>query len=514
MRLTRHTAVTTRQVFWAALSSSFALLLLWSLATPLLGVPDEPSHIIRAAAVVRGDWIGSVGKDPSYATVVVPKYIANLNSEACFAFRPTTTANCPEPNIKHPDQLVAGVTTSTLNTPVYYFFTGLPSLITNGPLTIYLMRALSSLICALMIAFSAVALSQLAKSTFALTALAVSTTPVLLFLGGSVNPNGVEVCAALAVLSCLLALGRRQAEAPLIHRQQLVMLITSTFFLVNSRSLALAWLFFAVVIAILFSAKGAIRRLFSKRATWIAFAVMSIVVIAAVAWYLLPKGIVQNAAVAVGEDVAPSDAFWFMVVHVFDYAAGWVGIFGWLDIAAPPITFAIWGALTAVAIAAALVSGTWAKRIALLILIAAIVLLPAIAQAALISNWGYVWQGRYHLAIFAMLLVAAGVAIDSGQKDFSHQLWTPWLIAGVIGATAIGHIAAFVVVLRRYAVGTNFPPIFMLTDPRWQPPLGLVGLVIVFAVTLAVVGWLTWRAITSRVLFDTSTGSRSPINRP
>ena len=30
----------------------------WTVATPLMGAPDEPAHVIKAAAVVRGEMAG------------------------------------------------------------------------------------------------------------------------------------------------------------------------------------------------------------------------------------------------------------------------------------------------------------------------------------------------------------------------------------------------------------------------------------------------------------------------
>lgn len=46
------------RVFAVSLTLTFSLFALWSQLTPLGSAPDEASHYVKAAAVVRGEWIG------------------------------------------------------------------------------------------------------------------------------------------------------------------------------------------------------------------------------------------------------------------------------------------------------------------------------------------------------------------------------------------------------------------------------------------------------------------------
>lgn len=46
------------RVFTISLVLAFSLIALWSQLTPLGSAPDEASHYVKAAAVVRGEWIG------------------------------------------------------------------------------------------------------------------------------------------------------------------------------------------------------------------------------------------------------------------------------------------------------------------------------------------------------------------------------------------------------------------------------------------------------------------------
>ena len=74
--------------FALAEASFFLLISSWSLATPLFSGPDEPAQVIHAAAVVRGEWIGS-SPGPGNATTVVhvPAALADGSAEVkCFTF--------------------------------------------------------------------------------------------------------------------------------------------------------------------------------------------------------------------------------------------------------------------------------------------------------------------------------------------------------------------------------------------------------------------------------------------
>ena len=49
----------------------------WAVATPLSASPDEPAHIVKAAAVVRGELIGAPTNRPGFTSVTIPSYVGN-----------------------------------------------------------------------------------------------------------------------------------------------------------------------------------------------------------------------------------------------------------------------------------------------------------------------------------------------------------------------------------------------------------------------------------------------------
>ena len=106
-------------VTWALLS---ALSAVWALATPIAASPDEPAHIIRAASVVRGQLVGT--PSPKGHVVNVPRYIADTQSETCFAFHPTVTADCSHLADRDPGATTTATTTAGLYNPLYYYAVG------------------------------------------------------------------------------------------------------------------------------------------------------------------------------------------------------------------------------------------------------------------------------------------------------------------------------------------------------------------------------------------------------
>ncbi len=457
-----------------------------------MSIPDEPSHVTYAAAAARGQFIGNTAGHPDYAVVQVPMYVTNSAYLVCFRASTATTAACQNTvDLGDSNALVDGVTTSTLNSPLYFVLTGLPTLVASGELAFSLMRVVSALLCSLLLAIAGFALVQLGRgprATVALVALFAATTPMLLFLGGSVNPNSAEVCAAIAVTCCLLLLGQDPDATGRLHAERLGVLTLSTLMLVNTRSLSLAWLLAAVVVGLAMAKTGALRMLFSRRSTWAALAIISLGVMAAVVWFLIPKGLASSPDLAVGTDVNPWYAFGRMVLIAPLFAIEWVGVFGWLDTPLPIPVYVAYGLASAAVVAFALRVGTRARRWLLIGIGIAIVFIPAAAQALLIGQWGWVWQGRYHLALFGILMVVAGATIDVSESVVWRR-WNAGALRAVLWVVAIIHVAAFIIALYRYTVGTAQPLWSMFTAPAWQPPGGtiLLTLLVVGAVALPTV---------------------------
>jgi len=124
---------------------------LWALATPLFGVPDEPSHISRAASVVRGELLGREPDDgdfpdaaPYVRSIIRYVEVPILLAEAgqfnsgfaqhmpCFAQVPEQDASCL--TFGGGDGSIGLVaTTAGEHPPVWYAVVGVPSLFSVEP---------------------------------------------------------------------------------------------------------------------------------------------------------------------------------------------------------------------------------------------------------------------------------------------------------------------------------------------------------------------------------------------
>ena len=95
----------------------------WSLATPISGGPDEPSHIIKAASVARGEFDGASAAD-GLQVVHVPAYAAYTWAQTCFAYQVNVVPTCAAPLAGDPGKIVAAETSAGRYNPTYYALVG------------------------------------------------------------------------------------------------------------------------------------------------------------------------------------------------------------------------------------------------------------------------------------------------------------------------------------------------------------------------------------------------------
>ena len=126
--------------------ATFALGLLWALATPVMGVPDEPAHVVRAASLVRGQLVGTPRTGPGGGRAYfarVPETLA-WPKVPCFAHHDSTTPACDVAPRGRGDTLVEVESFAARYSPAYYALVGLPTLVAPGKTTVYLMRLVTA----------------------------------------------------------------------------------------------------------------------------------------------------------------------------------------------------------------------------------------------------------------------------------------------------------------------------------------------------------------------------------
>lgn len=481
-------------VTWALLS---ALSAVWALATPIAASPDEPAHIIRAASVVRGQLVGT--PSPEGHVVSVPRYIADTQSETCFAFHPAVTADCSHLADRDPGATTTATTTAGLYNPLYYYAVGWPSLLFTNDAGIYAMRIVSGILTSLFAALALALLWRREGSPLVVLGFAISVTPLLLFLDASVNPNGLEATATLAVFAGMLAIVRGAKDLPIA--QQAAAVAVSGFIAVNARGLSPLWVLVAVVLPLVLVGRHELAALFRRRAVIVTAAVVALGTVAAMAWTLgtnsllnavdHPESTPQRYA---GVGTNPFSGFFITLERTVEYAHGVIGIFGWLDTPAPPEVFFVWSAVIGALLLAAFVLLRSRALLLAGLLLASFVLLPPIVQGVYITGGGIIWQGRYALPLFLCLVVGLAVLLSdrlviSARTGSWRRL--SWIVVVALGAA---QVYAFENTLRRYSVSEiGSLKVFLIGSPPWAPPGGTLLLLVLFTLLVAVAGWLTLR---------------------
>ncbi|RDV46209.1 hypothetical protein DOE76_03435 [Leifsonia sp. ku-ls] len=471
------------RAFFACWAIVFALSALWAIATPLMASPDEPSHVIQAAAVVRGQVVGPPSSQyPGATEVVVPRWVADSRTlPNCFTPDPAVPADCARwPG--HDQTPVDWVTTSTLNSPVAFFIAGLPTLFLSGAPAFYAMRLVLALLTSGLIASAFAALQQ-TRGRFASIGLAAATTPVALYLGGMVNPSGVEIAAAIAATSWGALLVTRRAEGSR-RWWWVAAFLVAVFFLCNTRSIALGWLAAIILLLFFLVDREVGRELLRSVAGRVAVGGTALIAVVSAAYFVLPKGISSTAPPQTSN--TPLDTFSWMLDNTFDYASGWVGKFGWLDTPTLGWVVVLWSAIAGMLALAALAYGSPRSRWAVAGLLGGLALVPAVSQALLVKDWGFVWQGRYTLALFSITVLAAAVALDRrfpGAR--TARTIRPLAIASAV-ALAVAQLVSFAWALRRFSIGISIEKNWfaLLTAPQWQPKVPPVVLIVAFAAVL------------------------------
>lgn len=478
-------------VFVLSFVGLFALSATWVFASPLMSVPDEPSHAIKAAAVVRGELGGVIREGERFPEVIVPEWVALSHELPCFAFQPDVAPSCVNVNFADTDEPTPVVTSAGAYNPVYYAVVGLPSLVFEGTRGFYIMRLVSAALACLLLASMFQSLSRLSLRRWTITAAVVAITPMVLYLNAGINPNSLEIAATGAVFASLTVLLERAGQG----RQSLTAtawFTVSAALLANARGLSLVFLLLAVVAALLLYPLHRFWILLKQPLTWIGAGVIAAATGFALWWIATTGSLTTTAFGGVGTSF--NQGIQVMVDRTFEYASALVGIFGWLDTPAPGFAVWVFGTMVGVLLIGAIAIGRGRYRLVAVLTLLALFVLPPIFQAAIVTESGYIWQGRYNLPLFVLALLASGMALDAALGRRWNALAQRALVTTVIIAGA-AHLATLIWVLRRYVTGIRADQFWldMLRNPQWQPPYGWITWGAIFTVALVAAGYVLLR---------------------
>jgi hypothetical protein len=472
----------------------------WSLASPPTSSPDERDHAVNATAVARGQFVGDEPNevergditDPrqnptAFRTVEVPEIYRNPSIQ-CFAFDGSVTAACLQ--FDGSDRIAPMLTPVSWYPPAYYLAVGLVSRpFPAGPAAMYIMRFAGVAIMAALIASAVASLQREPSAGVRIVALLVALTPMAFYLGASVNPNGVEVAAGLALWASGAVLVRELRDGTAVDGRLVTRVGIAAAVLTLSRHDAPFWLGVIVVTLALVSGRDARRAFLASRVARIWSVVVVVATVAQLAWVQIVGTFSEEHSLFLPEKLGTSVAWRSALGRTSRWFHEMVGFFGWLDTPSPTLTVFLWifalGGLLLLAVS----FGRTRWVVATLAVLALVVAIPVLLEfGALREVIAGRWQGRYTLplAVGVPFLAAMALERDEVLPRISSGAF-PIVVAVLL---AVAHIVAFGQNIRRYAVGYDGKVLFFL-DPVWSPPLGGLTVLAGFSVSLVLLfAWL------------------------
>jgi len=466
----------------------------WSLATPMMSSPDEPSHVVRAAGVVRGQVSLPTAEglvdtaEPGVAGLVrLPAdYAASVTLPNCFAFQPDVPASC-QPDLPEGGDPVDTRTYAGQYPPLYYALVGWPSLLLPAETGLVAMRMVSALLSAVLVTWGLMRLHRVSGNRAGVWGAAVALTPMTFFLGATVNPAGFEISAAFAFWAACLALvlGR----GPVVTGA-LVQAVVAGALLINTRSTGPVWALAIVVVALVAARPGRWREIVAHpRLRWFVVAAVAASA-AAVGW------LVTHPAVVTTKDLYPAFADPRTVVLSVvgkgsEYLLNMIGDYGWLDAPSPPVTFIAWYAMVGAVLLLAFSAARPARRrLALLLLVLGVAGAPLALQVPTAVDTGLIWQGRYALPLAVGVPVLAALVVGVDRRPEGELLRR--VARGALPVVLVGHVAAFYWASRRYAEGLTGEVVTL--HPDWSSPIGYLTGTALYAALATALAWFAWRS--------------------
>ena len=474
----------------------FGLGATWAFATPVLAHPDEPAHAVKAAALVRGQVappkldLPDDGPDAlirgAFTTLVdVPAAYSWQTSRIpeCYSWDSTVDASCQDEWVAD-DRPAEWTAFIGRYPPTYYALVGWPSAITTGVAGFYGMRLVTAALNAGLLA-TAVSLAAL-RPRFRLVpfAVVVAATPQVFIMNGSVNPNSLEVaagvCVWVAVCVALLWDGDR------LPRSLVVALTVSATLLACTRPLSSMWLAAIAVCALAaFGAKQRVVERFRERDVRIGAGIVFAASVAGAVWTALSDALGNNRGYNPW-GLGLYDAAIHSLSLTGSYLEQSVAAFGWIRTTGPVLLTIAWGAVVVVLFVVGVRAGDRRQRLALVAIAALWLLMPTLLQAPTAEDFGFVWSGRYGLALAAGVPVVAAMVASTRERGAARSV----LIASAV-VVAAAHVVAHLTGMRRFVVGTDGPIDYLTATGGWDPPLHPVVLLVataVFASGLAALG--------------------------
>ena len=419
-----------RRVFWLALAGVLLIQAAWIITMPTYRGIDEFDHVYKAAAVARGQYLST---DPSPdgrgALVRIPGSIVRAASDVCDSYDYTRHDNC-FPARTHGDSTVDVATAAGAYNPAYYVVVGTLARPFGGDAADFVMRAVTALLCALLLAWGAALVARWSSSPWPLTAYAVGLTPVFTYSTSIATPNGLTYAGAALVWAAAIEVTTARTVRPSLC----VPLMVGSVAVLLTHSTGPLWLvLIALVCVFLGSFQGLWRSVKERPAAWLgSAAVVGVTAAVCLAWVRLAHTISTSGLSA--DDVprmTPGLLAEFNALWLFQQIA----VFPTRTEPAPVGVYVIWGLVLGAAAVTLFRTPLRRPRLAGAVLLALLVAVPTAVTLRTYEHIGLSWQGRYTLPVaFGLPLITAYALERTGRQ--MPQVAQRLVVAALAVATA------------------------------------------------------------------------------
>jgi Predicted membrane protein (DUF2142) len=443
----------------------FSILFAWSMASPFGSGTDEPAHVIKAAATVRNEWIGTQSTDPARPgdrTMLVQEPFASTNWK-CLVRNLESSASCDIPFSS--DLWVSAETAAGRYPPWYYYVVGVPSLVGHSTGTVYWMRIFANAMEAALLGLAAGATLTFSRSRLRSAALLVALSPAILSWASLVNASGLEETAGIAVWAIWLLLASNSDGDP--PHSLITAGVVSACALVLARPLSpiLAIGIFVTIAALYPKAP---RRLWGQRR----FRRGSLFVVAAMAiqftWVVATHALLLGATASASVRARTPTWTWFTtdLGSLDGFLQQCIGRLGWQDLPPPLLTFLAWTIIGGGLWLLAVGLSTRREATVLALMLVLSIVLPLLLDVWNAHTYGLTWRSRYNLPYTAGIPLVAAALLS--RHPLLERSRLPGIAAVLLG---LGMYQEWWKMLGRYTVGLGHAlnP-FANVPGAWSPP--------------------------------------------
>ncbi|MBN1173603.1 MAG: DUF2142 domain-containing protein [Micromonosporaceae bacterium] len=493
-------------------TAAFALLAIgWAIALPINGTYDENQHIVRAYAVVTGQWLPRA--DAAQAldaaglpaqTFEAPASLLPGNAACTWKSRPPQPASCQEPVT---DRTIRPTPSQAARySPVYYLLVGVPLRFSPDQTGVLVARLLSAVLSAALLGTAAAIAAQIGNRLL-IAALVLAGTPTVMNLAGAINPNGLEITAGTLLFVALLALGRGHevgrapatvlpatAGAPATVLSATAAGIAAVLVLTVRQQSGLVLFAGIVGMCLLVARRSRLVALAGdpRLSLGLGFAVLSGAGFAG--WWLAVSNVTDvDPMPGRGLPYGPLEVLTRLPgTRLGFYVEQVVGVFSYGETGVSKAMILAWYALVALLVVPALRFGEARLRLAVGGILAACLIMLVEREVHFVPTHGWYSHSRYVMAlgVGVLLIAACSEGLDQWLRSRGWLGPFVWLLAA---ATVPFDLYALVRVMTRFQVGIafSFDPLGGSWHPAWGSLtallvalLGATGVALMAAVPL------------------------------